>query len=104
MPEPEQVRSLPPEPEPPAFDLDAAVGELGWTGGLLRRVREERAMSLRDLGEATRITARYLEAIEGDLFDQLPSSTFVKGYLREIARVLQLDEAALVKGYMRRMS
>lgn len=85
------------------LDLDALVAEVGWSGALLGRVREHKGMSLRDVGDATRISARYLEAIEQDDFEHLPSSTFVKGYLREMARTLGLDEAALVRGYMRRM-
>ena len=92
---------------PPApsggLDVDALVADVGWSGALLAKVREHKGMSLRDVGDATRISARYLEAIEQDDFEHLPSSTFVKGYLREMARTLGLDEAALVRGYMRRM-
>jgi hypothetical protein len=79
------------------------VAELGWSGALLRRVRDHRGLSLRDVGDATRISARYLEAIEADDHEHLPSKTFVKGYLREIARVLQLDETSLIDGYLRRI-
>lgn len=92
-----------PAPAAPADSVDALVAELGWSGALLARVRESKGLSLRDMGDSTRISARYLEAIENDDFGHLPSSTFVKGYLREMARTLQLDEDALVRGYMRRM-
>jgi len=85
-------------------DLDAWVAELGWSGALIARVRESRGLTLRDVGDSTRISARYLEAIENDDHEQLPSSTFVKGYLREIARLLDLDESLLVNGYLRRLS
>ncbi|MFK7927041.1 MAG: helix-turn-helix domain-containing protein [Myxococcota bacterium] len=88
---------------PGPIDIPTLVSELGWSGALIKRVREARGKSLRDMGDATRISARYLEAIEQDDFVQLPSSTFVKGYLREIARTLQLDEASLIQGYLRRM-
>lgn len=88
---------------PGPVDVAALVGELGWSGALLRRVRESKGQSLRDIGDATRISARYLEALEADDYQQLPSSTFIKGYLREIARTLDLDEAALIQGYLRRM-
>lgn len=84
--------------------LDDWVAELGWSGALIRRVREQKGLSLRDVGDATRISARYLEAIEADDHDQLPSSTFVKGYLREIARLLDLEESSLVAGYLRQLS
>lgn len=93
----------PAAPAPAVDSIDALVAELGWSGDLLKRVRESKGLSLRDMGDSTRISARYLEAIENDDFGHLPSSTFVKGYLREMARTLQLDEDALVRGYMRRM-
>lgn len=83
--------------------MEQLVAEHGWSGALIRAVRDSKGLSLRDIGSSTRISARYLEAIEADDHEHLPSSTFVKGYLREIARTLGLDEAALVQGYMRRM-
>jgi cytoskeleton protein RodZ len=55
------------------------------------------------MSDTTRISVRYLEAIEADQFDELPSSTFVRGYVREMARLLDLDEGATVTGYMRRL-
>ena len=66
-------------------------------------MRNARNMSVHDLGEATRISVRYLTAIESDDHEHLPSRTFVRGYLREVARTLGLDADALVDGYMRRM-
>lgn len=108
-PAPGQVVRLSPEPRSlakgasDAVDVDALVAEHGWSGALLKAVREQRSMSLRDIGSSTRISARYLDAIEQDDHANLPSATFVKGYLREIARTLGLDEGALVQGYMRRM-
>lgn len=95
-------RAAPPPSEGPA--VEEWVAELGWSGALVQRVRESRGLSLRDVGDATKISARYLEAIESDDFGHLPSSTFVKGYLREIARLLDLDESALISGYLRRIS
>ncbi|TVQ89012.1 MAG: helix-turn-helix domain-containing protein [Deltaproteobacteria bacterium] len=80
------------------------IEEHGWSGALIRAVREARGLSLRDVGDATKISARYLEAIEADDFGQLPSSTFVKGYLREIARLLDLAESELIAGYLRRIT
>lgn len=75
----------------------------GYSGGLLRAVREAKGVALSEVAQTTRISVRYLEAIEGDAHDRLPSSTFVKGYVREIARLLKLDEEAVVRGYMLRV-
>ena len=79
------------------------VDQHGWGGTLMRTVRESRGISLQDLADTTRISIKYLEALEGDDFSSLPSTTFVRGYLREVARTLGLDEEALVAGTLRRM-
>jgi hypothetical protein len=80
------------------------VDELGATGELLRSVREVRGLSLQDVANTTRIAARFLEAIEQEELDDLPSLTFVRGYVREMARVLLLDEEHVVRGYMEHVS
>ena len=85
-----------------AEDIARLVDRHGWSGGLLRAVRELRGLSLDEISDSTRITLRYLEALEREEQDVLPSATFVRGYLREVARVLQLDADTLVAGYWRR--
>lgn len=86
-----------------AEDVARMVDQLGYTGALLRAVREARGLPLQEVSDTTRISVRYLEAIESDQFDALPSATFVRGYVREMARLLALDEEATVGGYMRRL-
>ncbi len=41
--------------------------------------------------QATKIRARYLRALEDERFEQLPSQTYVKGFLRTYADYLGLD-------------
>lgn len=90
---------------PPQAPADPArlVDEHGYTGALLARAREARGLSLQDVADATRISVRYLDALEADRFADLPSITFVKGYVRELARLLGLDAEAVVAGYVRRI-
>lgn len=80
------------------------VDRHGWSGALLCAVREARGLSLQDMSDSTRISVRYLEAVERDDYERLPSPTFVRGYVREMARLLEVDEAKMVEGYMRRFS
>lgn len=86
-----------------AEDTARLVDHHGHSGALIKAVREVKGTSLQEMSDVTRISVRYLEAIEGDLHDRLPSATFVRGYLREIARQLGIDDEALVAGYMRRI-
>lgn len=98
-----QVTSSPPAAPMDEIDLQRLVHDYGWTGAMLRAVREKKGLSLDEIGSATKISNRYLDAIERDEHQQLPSATFVRGYLRELARVLGIDEKALVDGYLRHM-
>jgi len=76
----------------------------GYSGSLIRAVREAKSITLQQVADSTRISVRYLEAIESDAHERLPSATFVKGYVREVARLLKLDEESVVTGYMRRLT
>ncbi len=93
---------MPPKPLS-AEDLARLIDQQGWSGALFKSVREARGISLQALSDTTRISGRYLEAIEAEAQDALPSTTFVRGYVREIARQLGLDEEAAVAGYVRRL-
>lgn len=94
----EQVEE--PEPVYTLEDIPAIAERLGTDGRFLRIVRELRHMGLDDLATETRISLRYLEAIEGNDFDGLPAATFVRGYVKEVARALSITEVDAVEGYM----
>jgi hypothetical protein len=87
-----------------ATDVAAMVREYGFSGALLSAVRDARGLSLQEMSDSSRISVRYLQALEDDDFERLPSATFVRGYVREVARLLELDEDRVVEGYMRRFS
>lgn len=98
----------PPPPRPtvralPAEDVAKLIDEFGYGGMLLRVVRERVGVRLSDISDHTRISIRYLEAIESEEREDLPSATFVRGYVREMARTLHLDADAVVAGFMRRL-
>ncbi len=72
----------------------------GSFGAWLRRQREMREISLRDVAERTKISLRYLEAMEEDRFDALPAPVFAKGFLREYARYVGLSPDEVVNHYL----
>ncbi len=65
-------------------------------GESLRRERELRGVSLQEISASTKIGARALQAIEEDRFDKLPPGLFVRGFVREYARFLGLDEQKIL--------
>lgn len=64
-------------------------------GTWLRRQREMRDIGLHEIAEATKISVRYLDALEQDRFDILPAAVFARGFLREYSRYVGIspDEA-----------
>lgn len=85
---------------PPLNDVAAIAGRFGVDGRFLSAVRELRKRSLDELADETRISLRYLHALESNDFDSLPAETFVRGYVKELARALEIHEVDVVEGYL----
>jgi cytoskeleton protein RodZ len=68
-------------------------------GEHLRREREMRGISLDEIASATRISTRFLEALENEQWSQLPGGVFNRGFVRAVAHHLGLDEDSLVAEY-----
>jgi cytoskeletal protein RodZ len=68
-------------------------------GERLKREREMREVSLEELTKSTRISTRFLQALENESWDKLPGGVFGHGFVRTIARYLGLDEESLLGEY-----
>ena len=66
-------------------------------GELLRNEREKRGRSLAEVAEQTRITRKYLDALEVDDVKSLPGEFFYKAFIRQYALALELDEATTAR-------
>jgi cytoskeleton protein RodZ len=73
--------------------------EGGTLGQQLRRARESRGVSLREISEQTRITMRHLEAIEADDYKHLPGGIFNRSFIKAYARYVGFDEARALDLY-----
>lgn len=69
-------------------------------GARLRRAREQRGLSLRDLADRTKLTLISLRAIERNDFGALPGGLFPKAYIRMLAGELGLDPGELAREYV----
>jgi cytoskeleton protein RodZ len=69
-------------------------------GTRLRRARVQRGIELDQAAEGTRITSRYLDALERDApLDAFPAPVYARAFLREYAQWLGLDPKPLVDSY-----
>lgn len=64
-------------------------------GQRLRAAREAGGLSLPEVAVRTRVTQRFLEAIETGRLEELPSSTYAVGFAKAYARAVGLDQVAI---------
>src|SRR5437588_3904215 len=72
-------------------------------GEKLRLARETRGSALREISEQTRISMRYLEAIESDNYQNLPGGIFNRSFIRAYAKFIGYDEHEAIEDYLRTM-
>jgi len=65
----------------------------------VRAARQASKLGLDDLARDTRISIRNLDALEEDRYADLPAESFVRGYLKILARHLGEDEALWLAAY-----
>jgi curved DNA-binding protein CbpA len=67
-------------------------------GALLREIREFKGVELATIAEHTKISRRYLQAIEEEDTGRLPEPAYLKGYLKQYAAEIGLNPE-LVAGH-----
>lgn len=82
--------TLPQEPAP-----DPTLGEL------MIAARERWNLSAGDVARQLRLGLRQVQALEANCFDGLPGNTFVRGFIRNYAKVVQTDPATFLEAYER---
>jgi cytoskeletal protein RodZ len=70
-------------------------------GETLRKARTERGLDLSEVERATKIRAKFLEAMEADRWADLPAPVYARGFLDIYARHLGLDQRELLDQYSR---
>lgn len=68
-------------------------------GELLRQRREKQGMTLEALQARTKIRIKYLEAIEAGEFAVIPGEVYLRGFIRNIATELSLDQQEVMQVY-----
>jgi cytoskeleton protein RodZ len=68
-------------------------------GRLLQKEREEKRLSLESVAQKTRIKLAFLQAIEEDAFQLIPSETYVRGFIRSYAKIVHLNPEEILNLY-----
>ena len=65
-------------------------------GQLLATTREARGLTTVDVSRALKLSQRQVESLESDDWDNLPCSTIIRGFVRNYARLLEIDPVPLM--------
>lgn len=65
-------------------------------GETLKDERIKHRLRIEDLSKKTRIRTSYIQALEENRFDDLPATTFVRGYIKTYAQVFGFDHKPLL--------
>jgi cytoskeleton protein RodZ len=65
-------------------------------GDTLRRERLRRGLDLDKVAAETKIGRHQLEAIDANQFDRLPGGVFARSFIRQYARLLELDDEEII--------
>jgi curved DNA-binding protein CbpA len=70
-----------------------------YSGETLREAREAKGITLEYIAQHTKISKRYLQAIENEDPTNFPETVYLKGYLRQYASQIGLDPDDIVRRY-----
>ena len=73
-------------------------------GDILKKKREELGLDLKEISKITRIKYDNLKAIEEGDFEKLPVEVYVRGYIREYAKILNIDPENVIDLYVQQIS
>jgi cytoskeletal protein RodZ len=78
------------------------VGEMELIGARLKQARTMANLALQDIADRTKISLRFLAAIENDDFSALPGRVYIFGFTRAFARAVGIDEESMVAALEKR--
>lgn len=68
---------------------------------MVLEARRRKGLSVTDVERATKIRARFIEAIESDRYDSLPSESYAKGFLKNYSEFLGLNSTVVLAFFRR---
>lgn len=91
------MSALTPDPSAAPGDESAARQPEISVGSRLRSAREAAGLSFDEVAQALKFSPRQIAALEADDYAALPGATIVRGFVRNYARLLDMDAAALLR-------
>jgi len=84
-------------PQPASATLAYGSG----CGNVLKAAREAQGLSIHEVCSQLRLGIKQIQAIEQDDFEKLPQPSIVRGFIRNYARLLNIDVNPILEAYQR---
>jgi curved DNA-binding protein CbpA len=104
-----RARDLPdiPRPRPQVVshqEMPSPVSQLiaEFTGPAIKLLREQKGLTLRNIADITKVSARYLELIEEENFQKLPARAYIRGFVMLYAKALDCNAEKVAGDYLKR--
>lgn len=95
--QPETHSNFDPQQSPTgSADINTA-NSLNSVGHLLRNARLAKKLSMEDVARQLRLSVQQIDAIEKEDYEKLPGRTFLRGFIRNYANLVQLDPLPLLR-------
>jgi flagellar biosynthesis protein FlhG len=92
------IRETPPVPGKPAGA--SFPNGFRFTGSSLRGIRESLGIDLKQIYQKTKINREHLEWLEEENFANLPALVYIRGFIIEYAKALNLDPHRVSDSYL----
>ncbi len=69
----------------------------------LARARQEKGFAVDEVAARLHLSAVQVQSLEENDYESLPEATYVKGYIKNYAKLLELDHAPLIESYIERV-
>ena len=73
------------------------------TGELLRSERLRKDLNIQDIAYALKLSSKIITALEDGDLENLPSKTFIRGFVKSYAEYLKLDSSIVLKQFQEEM-
>lgn len=70
----------------------------------LVRARQEKNLTQEEVAARLHLSANQIRLLEDNDYEDLPEATYVKGYIRNYAKLLGIDSVVLIAAYLERVS
>jgi hypothetical protein len=100
--EPSRSSGFPGDGPPAEEPAEEPAEKLTYSGVALRKTRERLGIALAEISKELKLRPDLLCGIEEERFQALPEEAYLKGHLKEYARLLGLDPARVLDDYLKR--